>query len=373
MFVAGDPSGDQHASRVLKRLTAILPDVRCFGIGGLAMQSEGFEPLLPFEEFNRMGIVEVLAHLPFFLKAKRKLIAAMDEQKPRVLVCVDYPGLNIGLLREAYKRKIPVVWYIVPQVWAWKKKRAATLGNLASFIGAVFPFEVDFFKQYPAPISFVGHPLIEALQEKLKPVLLGIQKTGRRRLSLVPGSRRQEVLAMLPIMVTAAKLLTRRYPDLSVAISKCRGLQQELYQKACGETAFEIIEGPLGDLLDQTDVAFVTSGTATLETALAGVPMVIAYRTSRVTYALLKRMVRVTFIGLPNIIAGEKIVPECIQHDANAENLAAVMTPFIDSEELCRATEAKLLRLKDVLGSKTPSEEIARAIVELINPPASAV
>jgi lipid-A-disaccharide synthase len=366
MFVAGDPSGDQHASQVLGRLTTILPEARCFGIGGPAMTSEGFEPLLPFEEFNRMGIVEVLAHLPFFLKAKRKLIAAMDEQKPRVLVCVDYPGLNIGLLREAYKRKIPVVWYIVPQVWAWKKKRAAILGNLASFIGAVFPFEVDFFKQYPAPISFVGHPLIEALQEKRKAAVMGIQKTGRRRLSLIPGSRRQEVLAMLPVMVPAAKLLVRRYPDLSVAISKCRGLPLELYQKASMETGFEIIEGPLADLLDQTDAAFVTSGTATLETALAGVPMVIAYRTSRATYALLKRMVRVPFIGLPNIIAGEKIVPECIQQEANAENLAEVMTPFIDSEELRRVIVTKLLRLKDVLGSKTPSEEIARAIAGFV-------
>jgi lipid-A-disaccharide synthase len=366
MFVAGDPSGDQHASQVLKRLTTILPEARCFGIGGPAMTSNGFEPLLPFEEFNRMGIVEVLAHLPFFLKAKKRLIASMDERKPRVLVCVDYPGLNIALLKEAHVREIPVVWYIVPQVWAWKKKRAANLGNGASFIGAVFPFEVDFFKEYPAPVSFVGHPLIEALQEKRKAAVLRIHKTGHRRLSLIPGSRRQEVLAMLPVMVTAAKLLMHRYPDLSVAISKCGGLPLELYQKACEGAGFEIVEGPLRDLLDLTDVAFVTSGTATLETALAGVPMVIVYRTSRVTYALLKRMVRVPFIGLPNIVAGEKIVPECIQHEANAENLAAVMTPFIESEEVRRATVTKLLRLKDVLGSKTPSEEIARAIAGFV-------
>ena len=366
MFVAGDPSGDQHASHVLKRLTTILPEARCFGIGGPAMTSNGFEPLLPFEEFNRMGIVEVLAHLPFFLKAKRKLIAAMDERKPQVLVCVDYPGLNISLLRGAYKRKIPVVWYIVPQVWAWKKKRAAILGNLASFIGAVFPFEIDFFKSYPAPVRFVGHPLIEALETRSAFKPRNGEKSGRRRLALIPGSRRQEVLALLPVMVEAAKLLRNAYPDLRVFVSRCNGLPRELYQNICSEATFEMVEGSLPELLDKSDFAFVTSGTATLETALAGIPMVIVYRTSNSTYWLLKRMIHVPFIGLPNIVAGEKIVPECIQHEANAENLTAVMTPFIESEELRRVAVTKLLRLKDVLGSKTPSEEIARAIAGFV-------
>jgi lipid-A-disaccharide synthase len=361
MFVAGDPSGDQHASHVLKQLTEILPQAHCFGIGGPAMQSNGFEPLLPFEDFNRMGIVEVLAHLPFFLKAKKLLIAAMDARKPSVLVCVDYPGLNIGLLREANKRKIPVVWYIVPQVWAWKKKRAAILGNLASFIGVVFPFEIDFFKLYPAPVRFVGHPLIEALETRSAFKPRNGKKSGRT-LALIPGSRRQEVLAMLPAMVEAAKLLLHAHPDLRVFVSRCNGLPRELYQNICSEATFETVEGPLPDLLDKSDFAFVTSGTATLETALAGIPMVIVYRTSNSTYWLMKRMIHVPFIGLPNIVAGEKIVPECIQREANAENLCKAMAPFIDSEELRRAVIEKLLRLRDVLGSKTPSEEIARVI-----------
>lgn len=334
------------------------------------MQSMGFEPLMPFEDFNRMGVWEVLKHLPFFLRAKKILKTAMDSNRPRTLVCIDYPGLNIPLMKEARKRGIPVVWYIVPQVWAWKKKRAALLGKYASFIGAVFPFEVDFFKSYHAPVSFVGHPLVEALQQRTKTVDPGEIKTHQDpgfTLSLIPGSRLQEVAAILPAMINAAKLLKQQYPALRVFVSKSRGLPLKLFQKPCMYTWIEIFEGPLCDLLDRSRYAFVTSGTATLETALAGVPMVIVYRTSVLTYWLLKRMVRVPYIGLPNIVAGERIVPECIQHEVNGQKLAKEMIPFIASNGHYLCTVEKLSRLKDLLGGKQPSKEIAEAIVSVVN------
>jgi lipid-A-disaccharide synthase len=370
MFVAGDPSGDQHASLIVQRLSTVLPGVRCFGIGGPAMQSMGFETLMRFEDFNRMGLWEVLRHLPFFLKAKKQLKNAMDSNKPRVLVCIDYPGLNISLMKEAHKRGIPVVWYIVPQVWAWKKQRAALLGKYASFIGAVFPFEVEFFKSYPAPVSFVGHPLVEALQQRTKAVNPGGSRNNNGpecTLSLVPGSRQQEVVAILPAMVNAAMLLKQHYPHLKIFVSKCRGLPMELFQKPCMQTEIEVFEGKLCDLLDRTRYAFVTSGTATLETALAGVPMVIVYRTSVVTYWLLKRMIHVPYIGLPNIVANEKIVPECIQQKANAQELAREMQKFIESPEHYESTVKKLSRLKGILGGKNPSLEVASVIVSIVN------
>ena len=370
MFAAGDPSGDQHASVIVQRLSTLMPGVRCFGIGGPSMQSKGFEPLMRFEDFNRMGLWEVLVHLPFFLKAKKFLTTAMDSNKPKALVCVDYPGLNIPLMKEAHKRGIPVVWYIVPQVWAWKKKRAALLGRYASFIGAVFPFEVDFFKSYSAPISFVGHPLVEARQYRNKVNGTGEIKNQRDRdsiLSLVPGSRKQEVTAILPVMINAAALLKRQYPNLRVVVSKCHGLPMELYQPACLQTGIDVFEGQLSDLLDRARYALVTSGTATLETALAGVPMVIVYRTSAMTYWILKQMVRVPYIGLPNIVAGERIVPECIQRQANGHELAQEMQKYIDSPEYYEATVEKLSRLKGLLGCKSPSVEIASAIISIVN------
>jgi lipid-A-disaccharide synthase len=370
MFAAGDPSGDQHASVIVQRLSTLMPGVRCFGIGGPSMQSMGFESLMRFEDFNRMGLWEVLVHLPFFLKAKKFLTTAMDSNKPKALVCVDYPGLNIPLMKEAHKRGIPVVWYIVPQVWAWKKKRAALLGRYASFIGAVFPFEVDFFKSYSAPISFVGHPLVEARQYRNKVNGTGEIKSQQDRdsiLSLIPGSRKQEVAAILPVMINAAALLKRQYPNLRVVVSKCHGLPMELYQPACLQTGIDVFEGQLSDLLDRARYALVTSGTATLETALAGVPMVIVYRTSAMTYWILKQMVRVPYIGLPNIVAGERIVPECIQRQANGHELAQEMQKYIDSPEYYEATVEKLSRLKGLLGGKSPSVEIASAIISIVN------
>ncbi len=369
MFIAGDPSGDQHASHVLRRLSAVLPDARCIGIGGPAMRSCGFTGLMPFEEFNRMGLWEVLVHLPFFLKAKKKLIDAMDLYKPKALVCVDYPGLNIPLMKEAAKRAIPVVWYIVPQVWAWKKKRAALLGAYASFIGVIFPFEVDFFKAFRAAVSFVGHPLIEALAERSggKETAFSIGPHNPFRLSLLPGSRLQEVTVMLPIMMRAALILKQTYPDCVISVSHSRNLPEAIYRKWCEEKGLvELFDGPLRDLLDRTDGAFVTSGTATLETALAQVPMVIVYRTSPITYWLLKSMIRIPFIGLPNIVAGEKIVPECIQEEATGVRLAEEMNTFISSRDYYANTVDKLCRLRNLFGDRRPSVEVAEAIASFI-------
>jgi lipid-A-disaccharide synthase len=370
MFVAGDPSGDEHASHIVRRLPELVPDVKCFGIGGHAMQSAGFEPLMAFEEFNRMGFIEIMTHLPFFLNAKKKLIAAMDEYKPDALVCIDYPGLNIPLMKEAAKRKIPVVWYIVPQVWAWKKKRSRILGKFASFIGTVFPFEISFFEGYNADVSFVGHPLVEAmLRESVNSPSADIKQAPGLNISIIPGSRQQEVDVMLPCMISAAMLIKQKYPDVSITVSKSRNLPVQLYEKACSGNNIGLFEGRLTDLLKKTDYAFVTSGTATLETALAGIPMVIAYRTSQITYRLMKRMIRVPFIGLPNIVAGEKIVPECIQHEASAKSLAKAMLPFMESAEYRLKTVRKLSGLKDMLGSKCPSKEIAEAIAAIVNKP----
>jgi len=370
MFVAGDPSGDEHASHILPKLKELVPDCRFFGIGGSAMGAHGFESLLPFEEFNRMGLIEVITHLPFFLNAKKRLIAAMDAEKPKALVCVDYPGFNFPLMEAATKRTIPVVWYIVPQVWAWKKKRAAVLGKQASFIGTVFPFEVDYFREYPAPVSFVGHPLVEALEKRQM-----LQSHGSRtvfdssrtiRIGLIPGSRKQEIIHIAPEMIKAGIQLKKKYPNIQLTVSRCRHFPEELFKKWCGSTDIEIVSGPLSDLLSKVDMALVTSGTATLETALEQIPLVIVYRTSAFNYALMRSMVNVPFIGLPNIVANEKIVPECIQNEARAENMAQEIEKYILSPKYYAATVAKLSGLKNLLGSKKPSVEIAGAIASLI-------
>jgi len=376
MFIAGDVSGDEHASHVVSQILQKNKNTRVFGIGGPHMAAAGFEQLMPFGPFNRMGLAEVLSHLPFFLGAKAKLIKVLTDVKPDVLVCVDYPGFNIPIMKEAHKLGIPVVWYIVPQVWAWKKKRAAILGAYASYIGVVFPFEVPYFNQFAAPVEFVGHPLAEALDKRnvaftAKSKQQSLEGVSQIQCAIVPGSRVQEIKQILGPMMLACMLLKRKYPMFQVIVSKCKGLPKALFETACNDfvkafpQSIAITEEPLIDVLRKSDVAMVTSGTATLQTALCGVPMVICYKTSALTYTLLKRMITLPYIGLPNIVASEKIVPELIQHKANASEIAHVISQYIGTPSSYARTVQKLGTLREKLGNKCPSEEISLAIERL--------
>jgi lipid-A-disaccharide synthase len=369
MFVAGDPSGDAHAAPIIRALKISDPSLELFGIGGPLMEAAGFKTLLPFAPFNKMGIAEVLAHFPFFLRAKKFLIRTLRERRPRALVCIDYPGFNIPMLKAAHALEIPVVWYIVPQVWAWKKKRAAVLGNHASFIGTIFPFELHSFTPYRAPVAFVGHPLVEELHRRklqrprvIFDDLATRHEQKRLRCAILPGSRAQEIRQMLAPMAEAFRILRRSYPGMTGVVSRFASLSEDLFRGIHAAYGLELSSDPLDDLLDRCDVAIVTSGTATLQTALRCIPLVVAYKTSPLTYAALKRMITVPFIGLPNIVAGKKIVPECIQDKVTGQCLADALKPCIDSLDVYRQITGELALLESKLGAKRPSEEIARVI-----------
>jgi lipid-A-disaccharide synthase len=371
MFIAGDPSGDQHTAPILRQLRAMVPDASLWGIGGPAMEQAGFEPIMPFAPFNRMGFAEVAAHIGFFLRARRTLIDIMDKRRPGALVCVDYPGFNVPMMKAANKLGIPVVWYIAPMVWAWKRKRAGILGACAAHIGVIFPFEVPYFSPYRSPVTFVGNPTVEAMQHegafaKDRKTHPG---TGSFRVAIVPGSRRQEIEHMLPRMLEAFSILKKRFPGMRALVSRYNTLPVELYNKIIGATPAELFEGSLREMLGRADCALVTSGTATLETALLGVPQIIAYHTSFVTYAVARRLLRIPNIGLPNIIAGETIVPECIQKQSEGPRLAAALQPFIESPELYNATVSSLIALRRKLGEKKPSLEMSSIIKAIVDRP----
>jgi len=364
MFIAGDPSGDQHAAPIIKKLKEKCPDVKTWGIGGPAMAEADFHQVLPFEKFNCMGYVEVMKHLPFLLSAKKTLIKMMKTQRPDALVCVDYSGFNMPMMKAAAKLKIPVIWYIAPMVWAWKRKRAKILGDHASHIAAIFPFEIPYFSPFKAPVTFVGNPLMESL-----PVINNDDKKFPAdkdfRLAIIPGSRYQEIKNMLPVMLDAVDILKKEHPQLKVTISKFKGVDQELFEDAA-QKGFEFFSGSLSQLLTESDLALVTSGTASLETALMGVPMVITYRTSTISYNIYKKFVKIPYIGLPNIIAQAEIVPECIQNDATAQNLAGKLNRFIKEPACWEESVTNLSTLRAKLGEKTPSNEVANIIYSYI-------
>jgi lipid-A-disaccharide synthase len=357
MFIAGDPSGDAHAAAVVRCLKRRCPAASVYGVGGPAMAAAGLAQTMPFEPFNRMGYAEVIRGLPFFLGAKKKLIRMMKDRPPDALVCVDYSGFNMPMMKAARRLGIPVVWYIAPMVWAWKRKRAETLGKHASHIAVIFPFEEQYFAPYPAPVTFVGNPVAESLP----PPDISSRKSPQAndfRIALVPGSRSQEIKNMLGTMVGAAKMLKDKYPGIKITVSRFRGLPESLF----AGVPFDLFAGPLPELLEKSDLALITSGTATLETALRGVPMAITYRTSPVSYSIYRIFVKIRLYGLPNIIAGSRIVPECIQNDATPQNLFAEAERFLSSPPYYEETARKLSALRAALGEKKPSEEVADII-----------
>jgi lipid-A-disaccharide synthase len=366
MFIAGEPSGDLHASAVIKNLKARRPDLRIWGIGGPAMASAGLERAMPFEPFNCMGYAEVIRHLPFFLGAKKKLIAMMaSPPRPSVLVCVDYSGFNMPMMKAARKLGIPVVWYIAPMVWAWKRKRAKVLGEHASHIAVIFPFEEQYFSPYKAPVTFVGNPLTESLPQIDASSPRKFTPAEDFRLAIVPGSRAQEIKNMLGAMVGAAAMLRDKYPKIKITVSRFKGLDESMFEPAVRQ-GFDLFTDPLPELLQNSDLALITSGTATLETALLGVPMVIAYRTSPLSYTIYKSFVKISHIGLPNIIADRSIVPECIQDDVTPNNLYCKMDKFLSTPSYWEDAVQSLSALRSRLGEKKPSIELADIVYSYV-------
>ena len=358
VFVAGDPSGDQHAAQVIAALKRVHPRLQCTGIGGPAMVAAGFTSLMPFEPFNRMGYLEVLLHLPFFLRAKRFITSYIGRIRPCCVVCVDYSGFNVPLMKAVHSRGIPVIWYIPPMVWAWKKKRARILARFASQICCIFPFEVDYFTPYTEKVQFVGNPVVE-----------GTAVPGKREpapdvpvLAIVPGSRVQEVSKNLPPMLGAFRQLKKRNPEIRAVVSHYHGLPDDCFRDVAAEPDVELFSGTLTELYNKANVALVTSGTATLEAALAGLPHVIVYKTSPLTYAIFSRFVAITHIGLPNIIAGEGIVPECIQEQVEETVLCGKIELFLEDRAYYQKTVDRLLRVRNILGAERPSIAVAKLI-----------
>lgn len=364
MMIAGDVSGDHHAAPAIKQIVSNFPGAQLWGIGGPRMQAEGFVPLMPFEPFNKMGFIEVIKHLPFFLSAKKRLIGEMALRKPDCLICVDYPGFNMPMMKAAHKLGIPVIWYIAPMVWAWKKKRAAVLAKFTSHIACIFPFEVQYFLPFTSKVSFVGNPLVEAMEREPLEKKAADQPL---QMAIVPGSRWQEAEKMLIPMVETYKLLKSKYPQMQGVVSHCGNLPIQFYQNAVSGTDLQIEQKPLRALLSKSDIALVTSGTASLEAALVGVPHVVAYKTSLVNYTIFKNVLNIPYISLPNIISGEKIIPECLQNDMNAEEMSKQIIAMLADHDVYNGIKTKLIGLKDVLGSQKPSLQICQILKDVIH------
>ena len=367
--MAGEVSGDLHAAKVVQAVKARCPETTFWGIGGDDLRTEGVELLQHTDKMSVMGIVEVLKHYRFFKNAMNQILAEVDRRKPDTALLVDYPGFNLRLAAELKKRGVKVYYYISPKVWAWNKKRIPKMAQVIDRLMVIFPFEVDVFRDTDLQVDFVGNPLVAQIDEFLSTDVQPLPWQSDRLIALLPGSRRQEIERILPTMLSAAKKLEAQFPDVSFMIATPNGriekmVNEQITQRPEKPARLDVVCGNARELMRQAEAAMVTSGTATLETALIGTPHILVYKTSAFTYWFAKTVVKIAHIGLVNIVADRTICPELIQQDASPEALAEKTARLLADTPERRTMLEGYAEVRGLLGTKKAAENVAAILCE---------
>lgn len=373
MIVAGEASGDLHGGNLIREVRAMAPDVSFFGVCGPRMRAAGAEALVDSSAMAVVGLVEIASHFGVIYRAWKTLTGILKTAPPDLLILIDYPDFNLLLANVAKKAGVPVLYYISPQVWAWRVGRVKKIARLVDHMAVVFPFEVPFYEKEDVPVTFVGHPLVDTVVPTVSREQ-GQQEFGLdpgwRTIGLFPGSRKGEIKYLLPVILETAQLLATRYPDLQFILPLASSLSREelVPYLDAADVAVTIVEGRSYDVMQVCDAIITVSGTVTLEIALVGVPMVIIYKVSPLTYAIGKRVVKVDHIGLCNIVAGERIVQELVQHDAEPLLIADEISHILDDQEYARLMREKLQQVKEKLGKSGGSANVARLVSCFVSP-----
>lgn len=359
--IAGEASGDLHGSNLIHALLAKDPsaEIRCWG--GDKMEAAGAFLVKHYKDLAFMGFVEVLRHLRTIFRNISFCKKDIASFAPDVLVLIDYPGFNLRIAEWARENGLKVVYYISPQVWAWKENRVKKIKNCVDRMLVILPFEVDFYKKWNFPVNYVGHPLVEVVRKELEEDPVRYYDTGRPVIALLPGSREQELRQKLPLMLSVLQY----FPAYTFVIARASALPVELYRELIGDRPVLLSEAnETYNLLKQAHAALVTSGTATLETALFAVPQIVCYKGNSVSFWLAKRLVKVKYISLVNLIMDKLVVRELIQDDLNEVLLRAELEKLLHDTTYFTQMKADYSRLWHLLGDKIASENVATAVYE---------
>ena len=334
MLSAGEASGDLHGANLAEALKAVDPQVELIGMGGEQMRKAGVRIVYDIKNLGVIGIGEIIKKIPFFYKLRTFLVNTMKEEKPDALVCIDYPGFNMKLIEKAKEAGIPVIYYILPTIWAWHKSRGNVIAEYTDLAVSLFPFEAEMYKKMGTNVVYGGHPLLDTVKPSMSKdeaySFFGLQQ-GKKTVLFMPGSRVQEVQSLYGKMLAAGKLLQDKVEGLQFMVPKASTIDRHMLEEAAREANLEVHIGKerVYDMMNIADAAICASGTATLETALMGVPTLLVYRVNALTYWLSKILVHLDSIGLPNIISGHRIMPELWQDEVTPENIEAAVLPWL--------------------------------------------
>lgn len=368
MMSAGEASGDMHAAAVAAELKRIMPDADLFGMGGADMRKSGVRIIYDIENLGIIGVVEVIRHIPLFFRLRSMLKEAMIKEKPDVLVCVDYPGFNMKLAHVAKELGIPVIYYIAPTIWAWNKGRAKNIVRDVEQVVSIFPFEAEAYRKAGARVTFVGHPLADTVKpsmsfEEAMDYFHG--NPDKKRVLLMPGSRKNEVAGLLPVMIQAAEKLVEK-EECQFFIPRASTISKEMLLSIIGKTSLsiEITEGHQYDLMQICTACVASSGTATLETALMELPTVLVYKLAPFTWFLANLLVHVKYAGLPNLLLGREVTPELLQDRAQAENIVSILLPWLQDEKARQKNIEEIREVRKALGSGGAVHRVAELIIK---------
>ena len=357
-MIAGEASGDLHGSNLIKELQKLdaKANIRCWG--GDKMEAAGASLVKHYKDLAFMGFAEIAKNLPTILKNFKFCKSDISAFKPDVIIFIDYPGFNLRMAKWAKENTYKTVFYISPQVWAWKESRVKNIKRDIDKMIVILPFEKQFFQKWNYEVEYVGHPLVEVIEKfkKEHPQIKRSQKT----IALLPGSRKQEIITKLPLMLEA----TKKFSDYDFVVAKAPSMEDEFYQQFIKEHPnVTTISNDTYSLLMKSVAALVTSGTATLETALFDVPEIVCYKASNISYQIAKRLVKLKFISLVNLIMNKKVVKELIQNDLTVEKITSELNKILFDKDQKEKIKENYLQLKNLLSEKGNASKNAAEII----------